>query len=167
MHKDYKGYLHVAKSTSKLQECKKMCSQTGNRTPAAAVRAPNPNHQTTWEVKTSVPLASFNAQTPSKSLLWLRFCTKHRFHKPNVLSGATNDLHIATLRPSRFGRFLSKPRPCWLNGRDRIVVSTSRCGRDNPGSNPGHGRGCAVSIMAFQPDFQPVPLRKESLQQTK
>ena len=24
--------------------------------------------------------------------------------------------------------------------RDRIVVSTSRCGRDNPGSNPGHGR---------------------------
>ena len=23
--------------------------------------------------------------------------------------------------------------------RDRIVVSTSRCGRDNPGSNPGHG----------------------------
>ena len=27
-----------------------------------------------------------------------------------------------------------------LYGRDRIVVSTSRCGRDNPGSNPGHGR---------------------------
>ena len=25
------------------------------------------------------------------------------------------------------------------SGRDRIVVSTSRCGRDNPGSNPGHG----------------------------
>lgn len=24
-------------------------------------------------------------------------------------------------------------------GRDRIVVSISRCGRDNPGSNPGHG----------------------------
>ena len=28
----------------------------------------------------------------------------------------------------------------WRYGRDRIVVSTSRCGRDNPGSNPGHGR---------------------------
>ena len=27
----------------------------------------------------------------------------------------------------------------WQTGRDRIVVSTSRCGRDNPGSNPGHG----------------------------
>ena len=26
--------------------------------------------------------------------------------------------------------------------RDRIVVSTSRCGRDNPGSNPGHGSDC-------------------------
>ena len=25
------------------------------------------------------------------------------------------------------------------HSRDRIVVSTSRCGRDNPGSNPGHG----------------------------
>ena len=23
--------------------------------------------------------------------------------------------------------------------RDRIVVSTLRCGRSNPGSNPGHG----------------------------
>ena len=26
-----------------------------------------------------------------------------------------------------------------LMGRDRIVVSTLRCGRSNPGSNPGHG----------------------------
>ena len=26
-----------------------------------------------------------------------------------------------------------------VNGRDRIVVSTLRCGRNNPGSNPGHG----------------------------
>ena len=34
-------------------------------------------------------------------------------------------------------------------GRDRIVVSTSRCGRDNPGSNPGHGSDrCGVAIMA-------------------
>ena len=28
------------------------------------------------------------------------------------------------------------------DSRDRIVVSTSRCGRDNPGSNPGHGSSC-------------------------
>ena len=41
----------------------------------------------------------------------------------------------------------------WRNSRDRIVVSTSRCGRDNPGSNPGHGRGCAVSIMATPAAF--------------
>lgn len=26
--------------------------------------------------------------------------------------------------------------------RDRIVVSTLRCGRSNPGSNPGHGSFC-------------------------
>ena len=29
-------------------------------------------------------------------------------------------------------------------GRDRIVVSTLRCGRNNPGSNPGHG------ILSFE-----------------
>ena len=34
----------------------------------------------------------------------------------------------------------------WRNGRDRIVVSTSRCGRDNPGSNPGHGRDAVVDL---------------------
>ena len=36
-----------------------------------------------------------------------------------------------------------------MYSRDRIVVSTSRCGRDNPGSNPGHGSvRCGVAIMA-------------------
>ena len=29
--------------------------------------------------------------------------------------------------------------------RDRIVVSTLRCGRSNPGSNPGHGSGHILS----------------------
>ena len=42
--------------------------------------------------------------------------------------------------------------------RDRIVVSTLRCGRNNPGSNPGHGNvffflfNCLVhfpSVLAF------------------
>ena len=28
---------------------------------------------------------------------------------------------------------------CRSGSRDRIVVSTLRCGRNNPGSNPGHG----------------------------
>ena len=32
-------------------------------------------------------------------------------------------------------------------GRDRIVVSTSRCGRDNPGSNPGHGKTTAKPTL--------------------
>ena len=30
--------------------------------------------------------------------------------------------------------------------RDRIVVSTLRCGRNNPGSNPGHGTS---SLLCF------------------
>ena len=44
--------------------------------------------------------------------------------------------------------------------RDSIVVSTSRCGRENPGSNPGHGRvqalhGNAAKIfLLFHPSFR-------------
>ena len=33
--------------------------------------------------------------------------------------------------------------------RDRIVVSTLRCGRNNPGSNPGHGTFFSSSILYF------------------
>ena len=41
-----------------------------------------------------------------------------------------------------------KQRSARSTSRDRIVVSTSRCGRENPGSNPGHGRAEIVSDMA-------------------
>ena len=40
----------------------------------------------------------------------------------------------------------------WLS-RDRIVVSTLRCGRNNPGSNPGHGRFWVVEGTQFIIDF--------------
>ena len=40
-----------------------------------------------------------------------------------------------------------------VSGRDRIVVSTSRCGRDNPGSNPGHGILAVFYFCAYI--FQP------------
>ena len=43
----------------------------------------------------------------------------------------TNKVRVASDHTKfQFGR--------WQTGRDRIVVSTSRCGRDNPGSNPGY-----------------------------
>ncbi len=32
-----------------------------------------------------------------------------------------------------------------LDSRNRIVVSTLRCGRSNPGSNPGYGKECFFS----------------------
>ena len=35
----------------------------------------------------------------------------------------------------------------WCNGRDRLVFSTFRYGRDNPGSNPGHGRDKHESLV--------------------
>ena len=38
---------------------------------------------------------------------------------------------------------------CGRVSRDRIVVSTSRCGRDNPGSNPGHGSGSYFGVASF------------------
>ena len=41
----------------------------------------------------------------------------------------------------------------WCNGRDRIVVSTSRCGRDNQGSNPGHGRDKHASLVGKRGTF--------------
>ena len=35
----------------------------------------------------------------------------------------------------------------WNDSRDRIVVSTLRCGRNNPGSNPGHGTHKTVFFL--------------------
>ena len=35
--------------------------------------------------------------------------------------------------------------------RDRIVVSTLRCGRSNPGSNPGHGNFAQTWLFYFLP----------------
>ena len=40
-----------------------------------------------------------------------------------------------------------------MHSRDRIVVSTLRCGRNNPGSNPGHGRAVDDSVTAKPADF--------------
>ena len=44
-------------------------------------------------------------------------------------------LFLATLQ--------KKDYPFWhyivVSSRDRLVVRTLRCGRSNPGSNPGHG----------------------------
>ena len=37
----------------------------------------------------------------------------------------------------------------WNDSRDRIVVSTLRCGRNNPGSNPGHGTHKTVSFFSI------------------
>ena len=37
--------------------------------------------------------------------------------------------------------------PVPVVGRDRLVVRTLRCGRRNPGSNPGHGTFFSVFIL--------------------
>ena len=43
-------------------------------------------------------------------------------------------------------RSMDRNHPLLLSRCNRIVVSTSRCGRDNPGSNPGYSK-------LFQPSF--------------
>ena len=37
----------------------------------------------------------------------------------------------------------------YFNCRDRLVVRTLRCGRSNPGSNPGHGIFCVMLSPMF------------------
>ncbi len=47
---------------------------------------------------------------------------------------------------------LGMEAPTKAGGRDRIVVSTLRCGRSNPGSNPGHGNTgqlCFIYVVAL------------------
>ena len=56
--------------------------------------------------------------------------------------------------------------------RDRLVVRTLRCGRSNPGSNPGHGmlrifflssiKGRKVKRARAQPGFEPGTSRTQS-----
>ena len=50
-----------------------------------------------------------------------------------------------------------KRLPPVRNSRDRIVVSTLRCGRSNPGSNPGHGSIEYADSAANTNFFHPIP----------
>ena len=38
--------------------------------------------------------------------------------------------------------------PVTVSSRDRLVVRTLRCGRSNPGSNPGHGTLFCTRVFA-------------------
>ena len=40
-----------------------------------------------------------------------------------------------------------------VSSRDRLVVRTLRCGRSNPGSNPGHGSDILNKLLTFTLDF--------------
>ncbi len=74
------------------------------------------------------------------SVMWMRgvWCVRRR-----VGAGSGSDLGSGSL--SQHGAEESGGRAP-SNSRDRIVVSTSRCGRDNPGSNPGHGTSLLSSV---------------------
>ena len=64
-------------------------------------------------------------------------------HKQSLATGQDLDIwsipHENGLKRGLSGLKQTFPKLC-LSGRDRLVVRTLRCGRSNPGSNPGHGR---------------------------
>ena len=63
-------------------------------------------------------------------------------HKQSLATGQDLDIwsipHENGLKRGLSGLKQTFPKLC-LSGRDRLVVRTLRCGRSNPGSNPGHG----------------------------
>ena len=57
-----------------------------------------------------------------------------RSHTPwSLISGSQH--HVTQQGETKSGAFMPQP-PLW-HGPHRLVVRTSRCGRDNPGSTPG------------------------------
>ena len=63
-------------------------------------------------------------------------------HKQSLATGQDLDIwsipHGNGLKRGLSGLKQTFPKLC-LSGRDRLVVRTLRCGRSNPGANPGHG----------------------------
>ena len=66
-------------------------------------------------------------------------------HKQSLVTGQDLDIwsipHENGLKRGLSGLKQTLLQLC-LSGRDRLVVRTLRCGRSNPGSNPGHGIFC-------------------------
>ena len=71
-------------------------------------------------------------------------------HKQSLATGQDLDIwsipHGNGLKRGLSGLKQTFPKLC-LSGRDRLVVRTLRCGRSNPGSNPGHGIFCLAKNM--------------------
>lgn len=83
----------------------------------------------------------------SSSRLSVQFCESHQNWRDYSLKAAFEVSVVLNVH-----NFYSLSSAS--HSRDRIVVSTSRCGRDNPGSNPGHGKQlCNVAVTALWANF--------------
>ena len=96
-------------------------------------------------------------------------------HKQSLATGQDLDIwsipHENGLKRGLSGLKQTFPKLC-LSGRDRLVVRTLRCGRSNPGSNPGHGilKQFFFSLYLLfsetkiraQPGFEPGTSRTQS-----
>ena len=75
-------------------------------------------------------------------------------HKQSLATGQDLDIwsipHGNGLKRGLSGLKQTFPKLC-LSGRDRLVVRTLRCGRSNPGSNPGHGIFCTSRRATWSP----------------
>lgn len=74
----------------------------------------------------------------------LFYCERDSTHKKRRLLLATRNNSVNYTPPKSYpAKDMAPGRLCVrqliVARRDRIVVSTLRCGRNNPGSNPGHG----------------------------
>ena len=81
-------------------------------------------------------------------------------HKQSLVTGQDLDIwsipHGNGLKRGLSGLKQTFPKLC-LSGRDRLVVRTLRCGRSNPGSNPGHGSCQKLFRQGIYLFTQPFP----------
>ena len=82
-------------------------------------------------------------------------------HKQSLATGQDLDIwsipHGNGLKRGLAGLKQTFPKLC-LSGRDRLVVRTLRCGRSNPGSNPGLGNSDLFFFRMFKKTLNSVVL---------
>ena len=69
-----------------------------------------------------------------------RTCKRARFVDAHLISDDARALHV-------YAQIMQKQD--WIIRPHRLVVRTSRCGRDNPGSTPGVVNLCRAQILSL------------------
>ena len=97
------------------------------------------------KVLTTIRSRLLKAHAVVKEKFWLR---EGEFDSLVSMSQITRSW-TSLPEPKRFVINRVEDKTWAFNSRDRIVVSTLRCGRNNPGSNPGHGIKAFFNFRMF------------------